>query len=108
MPQDATCPYCQAEQIVAVPEGDTSTMHVKCTNCGGVYEFMPDFGSFTLPDEGRGYRPTRQFGSTSPRQEFVVSGEDVPQTGGGGVCCCVIFLIIIFIFLDYIWQFLFG
>lgn len=108
MSQETNCPYCQAEFSIPVAEGDTSSVHVQCSNCRGVFEFMPDFGSFSLPDQGRGFAPSRRFGGSTRKQEFVISGDDVPQSGSGAACCCVVTMILLSLFLPIILEFVFG
>jgi hypothetical protein len=108
MSQDTNCPYCQAEYAIPVEEDDTATIHMQCSNCGGVFEFMPDFGSFSLPDEGRGFAPTRRLGQSIPRQAFPLSEESPSEGGACGVCCCMILITILIFLIDIIPELLFG
>ena len=108
MSQETNCPYCQAEYSIPVTMDDTSTIHMRCNKCGGVFEFMPDFGSFSLPDQGRGFTPTRGGSTRRYDQEYVITNDDVPPTGSGAACCCVLLAILVSVFLPIIMTLVFG
>ncbi|MDF1539774.1 MAG: hypothetical protein P1Q69_12810 [Candidatus Thorarchaeota archaeon] len=107
MSQETSCPYCKVPGSIGT-EDDISTIYIRCTNCGGVFEFMPGFGSFSLPDEGRGFKAARGGPKTRYDQEYVISNDDVPQTGPQAAGCCVLLLILISVFLPIILTLLFG
>ncbi|MHA1909758.1 MAG: hypothetical protein ACW98Y_20850 [Candidatus Thorarchaeota archaeon] len=69
---------------------------------------MPDFGSFSLPDQGRGFRPTRRTGGSTSRPEYVISDQDVPENKCGPICCCMILMVILLFIIDLIPEILFG
>jgi len=69
---------------------------------------MPDFGSFSLPDEGRGFAPTRGGSTRRYDQEYVITNEDVPETGPAAAGCCVLLCILVSVFFPIILMLIFG
>lgn len=61
---------------------------------------MPDFGTFSLPDRGDGFKTSRDYTSGFDRYTTAEAGAEVPQSGSGAACCCVIIMMILFFFLD--------
>ena len=44
------CPYCGAEVHTDRVIDYDSKIKLRCKNCGGIFEFMPGFGAFSLPE----------------------------------------------------------
>ncbi len=110
MTQNADCPYCGS----SVPVDDSRVAYdekisVRCRNCGGLFEYMPGFGSFSVPGEGpRTQRqgPIRSEGSyPSTTYDGAAPWETEPpprQQSGCGTCCticccCLLFPTIFFL-----------
>jgi predicted Zn finger-like uncharacterized protein len=110
MSQNADCPYCGS----SVPVDDSRVAYdekisVRCRNCGGLFEYMPGFGSFSVPGEGpRTQRqgPVRNEGSypsTTYDGEAPWGTEPPPrQQSWCGTCCticccCLLFPTIFFL-----------
>jgi predicted Zn finger-like uncharacterized protein len=95
MSQNAVCPYCGSSIIV----DDTRISYdekitLRCRNCGGQFEYMPGFGSFSLPGEGpRTQRQVRTEGSY-PGTVYEgdapwTTGPPPPKKSGCGTCCTI-------------------
>ncbi|MHA2024652.1 MAG: hypothetical protein ACW98U_02030 [Candidatus Thorarchaeota archaeon] len=53
MSESADCPYCgQTVQTRKQVDYDNK-IKMRCNSCGGLFEYMPGFGSFSIPDEDR-------------------------------------------------------
>jgi hypothetical protein len=70
---------------------------LRCKNCGGIFEFLPGFGSFSLPEHEQ--RSSVRHEGSMPRYRHEVYEADAPwgterppgQQGSCGVCCTIIF-----------------
>lgn len=108
MSQETSCPYCNADYNIPVVDGDTTAVYVRCRKCGGVFEFMPDFGSFSLPDNGQDFTPTREIRSRVSQQEYVITDDDTPDGSSCAACCCVALIILLSVVLPIAMILLFG
>lgn len=92
--ESVDCPYCQNPVPVPVVQDNVSSQYLRCRSCGGIFQYMPDFGAFSLPDKGAEYLRQQR---TSARMALDESrmGMQQPsgQQGGGCTACCCIFLI---------------
>ncbi|MFW9810622.1 MAG: hypothetical protein ACFFE6_14700 [Candidatus Thorarchaeota archaeon] len=53
MSETAECPYCGSNvRIQRIVDYD-SKIKLRCSSCGGLFEYMPGFGSFSLPEQDR-------------------------------------------------------
>jgi hypothetical protein len=92
------CPYCGAPVHTDRVMDYDNKIKLRCSNCGGFFEFMPGFGAFSLPEQERrgSRRSVRQdgFGSHYEAYEDQASwGTERPpdQQGSCGSCCGVLF-----------------
>ncbi|MFW9788097.1 MAG: hypothetical protein ACFFE2_12805 [Candidatus Thorarchaeota archaeon] len=109
MSEKADCPYCGNEVLIDRVVDYDSKIKLRCRNCNGVFEYMPGFGAFTLPEQER-TGPIRQEGSM-PRYHYEADSSwdtQEPPTPQGGCCgCCgaffcfCILLVILSIFLGF-------
>lgn len=123
MSENPDCPYCGSSvPLDHARVGYDEKVKVRCRNCGGEFEYMPGFGSFSLPGEGphtQRQRPVRTEGSypgTVYEGEASWTTETPrPKQSGCGTCCTIccccllfptIFIIIIMGFLGgFFWLF---
>lgn len=104
MSQNPDCPYCGSSvSIDHVRAGYDEKVRVRCSNCGGQFEFMPGFGSFSLPGEGPNtQRRVRTDGSQPGYQRDPQWTTETPprkQSSCGtccAICCCLIAISTIF------------
>ena len=118
---NADCPYCGSSvPLDQVRVGYDEKVKVRCRNCGGQFEHMPGFGSFSLPGEGP--RTQRQVRSEGPYPGTAPGGADPwtsetppPKKSGCGtcctICCCclllptIVSMIILGILGGFLWMF---
>jgi hypothetical protein len=88
---------------------------LRCTNCGGFFEFMPGFGAFTLPEEER--RGSVRHEGSAFRPHYETYESDVPFTierppardNECGSCCGVaVFCCCILPIMMFVLSFIFG
>ncbi len=106
---DVICPYCGERPWAGGPPGLDRSVKVRCRKCGGVFEYMPGFGTFALPDMGRHETPDVvpsgvTFGpsytdGTSPQPVGMVEEEEAETQEAQGCCgkcviCCVCWVLI--------------
>ncbi|TFF91851.1 hypothetical protein EU545_02750 [Candidatus Thorarchaeota archaeon] len=104
MPEELNCPYCAAAVTSRASLSDDEAVNIRCPNCGGVFEYIPGFGAFSLPNQGEGVRVDRgPFGPRMTRGGFTT---DHTQTGGqtGSTAGCIVCICIA----SFIFPFLFG
>ena len=113
MSEEVICPYCGSAPWSGVsPQGD-ATRKVRCDRCGGIFEYIPGFGAFSLPEMGRGDRtgdyPRDRFVARpgpsfdQDRYDFPKPEEEQPGCGDCcGTCCCICLL---FVALPYFFFF---
>ncbi len=51
MPSIAECPYCGSSVHTQKVVDYDNKIKLRCSSCGGLFEYMPGFGSFSLPDQ---------------------------------------------------------
>jgi hypothetical protein len=120
MSDDIVCPYCGNTPWSGVsPRGDSS-MRVRCDRCGGVFEYIPGFGAFSLPEMGRqtgtmgdlsgdSYIPTP--GPQTDRDRYGFPSQDREQNQGNsccGACCCFLLLFFMVPYFIYMILSIFG
>ncbi|MGY5880629.1 MAG: zinc-ribbon domain-containing protein [Candidatus Thorarchaeota archaeon] len=97
MSQNPDCPYCGSSvRIDDSRIGYDEKVKVRCPNCGGQFEFMPGFGSFSLPGEGPRTQHQRAVRTEGPYSRPGY-GSDAPWTtetpppkkSGCGTCCTI-------------------
>ncbi|MGY5870867.1 MAG: hypothetical protein RTV72_01340 [Candidatus Thorarchaeota archaeon] len=112
MSQNPNCPYCSASvPIDHVRVGYDEKVKVRCHNCGGQFEYMPGFGSFSLPGEGP--RTQRRVATEGSYHGTVYEGEvpwttesTPPKQSGCGTCCAIICCLIgISVIFPIMWLF---
>ncbi|MHA1905226.1 MAG: hypothetical protein ACXADL_09625 [Candidatus Thorarchaeota archaeon] len=72
------CPYCGNSVTHDVPGHYDDKVNVKCKNCGGVFEYIPGFGTFSVPegihsDTQKRPTPTQQQWPQPTEQQTPVS-----------------------------------
>jgi len=115
MSNEIVCPYCgNAPWSGVSPQGDSS-MRVRCDRCGGIFEYIPGFGAFSLPEMGRerstmgdisGDSFIRSPGPEQQGDRYAFPQAEQKREGGNccGTCCCCF---ILFILLPYLFFFIF-
>ena len=78
MSETTECPYCGAITRTQRVVDYDSKIKLRCSSCGGQFEYMPGFGSFSLPDQDR-RDSVRHHGSTDYSEPGVYEAE-VPWT----------------------------
>ena len=109
MSETAECPYCGTPVQTRQYDYDTRT-RIICPNCGGAFEYLSGFGTFSMPGEGRRRGRSRDYSegyeAHTPSWEEDRSGYqdgttwtiDPPRRQDDGcescckVCCCCIIL----------------
>ena len=95
MSQNPDCPYCATNvPLDHARLGYDEKVKVRCPNCGGQFEYMPGFGSFSIPGEGpRTQGRVRSEGSypgTVYEGDAPWTTEPPPrQQSGCGTCCTI-------------------
>ena len=73
------------------------SVRLRCQSCGTVFEYIPGFGSFSIPGEerGAGYAggfPSLGTGGTDYGNE---PGSEIPTGAGGAGAACVVCCILL-------------
>ena len=103
MSESIDCPYCGAKVQTDRVLDSENKVRLRCRNCGGIFEYLPGFGPFSLPDEAqRG--SIRYEGSMSGYGEDDYEpetswGTERPQQGNCGNACGAFFCFCVFIFI---------
>ena len=95
MSENPNCPYCGSSVSTDhVRAGYDDKVKVRCHNCGGQFEYMPGFGSFSLPGEGP--RTQRRVTSEGSYPGTIYQGDapwttetPPPKKSGCGSCCAI-------------------
>ncbi|MGY5865644.1 MAG: hypothetical protein RTV41_13660 [Candidatus Thorarchaeota archaeon] len=81
MSESADCPYC-GQTVQTRKEVDyDNKIKLRCNSCGGLFEYMPGFGSFTLPDKDQ--RDSVQYHGSTDYSEYSdpsIYDADAPWT----------------------------
>jgi hypothetical protein len=91
------CPYCGAQVHTDRVMDYDNKVKLQCRNCGGIFEFLPGFGSFSLPEQEQRRSVRREGSAFRPHYEVYESeapwGVERPpeQQGGCGACCGILF-----------------
>jgi hypothetical protein len=100
------CPYCQNPVAVPVVQDSVTSQYLRCRSCGGIFEYMPDFGAFSLPDKGAEYMRQQRTSAREALDESRMGMQpDARAQGGGGgcgACCCIFMLMGVFIWVFYV------
>ena len=102
MSQNPDCPYCGSNvRLDNARVGYDEKVRVRCPNCGGQFEYMPGFGSFSLPGEGP--QTQRRVTSDGSYPGPIYAGESSWTTerpprkqSGCGTCCAICFCCLLF------------
>jgi hypothetical protein len=103
MSESVDCPYC-GQTVRTQKEVDyDNKIKLRCSSCGGLFEYMPGFGSFSLPGQDRHesvrYEGPTEYGYDDPgvyETEVPWTVERPSQTNDCGKGC-IIFCILCFI-----------
>jgi hypothetical protein len=97
------CPYCGA----AVPTDRVldydNKVKLRCKNCGGVFEYLPGFGAFSLPEHEK--RGTTRYEGSVPETYYGFPERETPwgieqpteQSGTCGNACFIILCLCFFL-----------
>lgn len=103
MSESAECPYCGSNVRTQRVVDYDSKIKLRCSSCGGLFEYILGFGSFSLPDQDR--RDSVQYhGSTDYSgpgaydTEAPWTIEKPPSEGSGCNKACAIICILCFFF----------
>ena len=113
MSETAECPYCGPNTRTQRVVDYDSKIKLRCSSCGGQFEYMPGFGSFSLPDQDR--QDSVQYHGATDYSDPGVYEAEVPWTierppSEGTTCgkaCIVICLLCFFLPIISIFIFLF-
>jgi len=94
MSENITCPYCGSTVPAESREQDyDQKVQMRCRNCGGLFEYLPGFGAFSLPEQGPRESSVSHDGS-SPAEiyesEVPWTVEQPKQQSSGGTCCAIV------------------
>ncbi|MHA1136990.1 MAG: hypothetical protein ACTSSE_10935 [Candidatus Thorarchaeota archaeon] len=96
MSQNPDCPYCGSSvPIDHARVGYDEKVKIQCSNCGGQFEYMPGFGSFSLPGEGprtqqRRVRTEGSYpGAVYEGEAPWTASSQPPKKSGCGTCCTI-------------------
>jgi hypothetical protein len=113
MSESAECPYC-GQTVHTQREVDyDNKIKLRCNSCGGIFEYMPGFGSFSVPDQDR--RESVRYHETTDYDQSGVYGGEAPWTverpaaqgTGCGKACIVLCLLCFFLPIISIFIFFF-
>lgn len=100
MSETAECPYCGSSVKTQRVVDYDDKIKLRCSSCGGLFEYMPGFGSFSLPDPTKRDSVLYQgpIDLTQPDDfEMPWTTERPPTEGGECERCCAIVCILCFI-----------
>jgi uncharacterized C2H2 Zn-finger protein len=102
MSQTSECPYCGSVVRTQKAVDYDSKIKLRCSSCGGLFEYMPGFGSFSLPDQdrrdsGRYHESTQYSGPDVYGTEAPWTIERPPSEASGCNKACAILCILCFI-----------
>ncbi len=101
--ESVDCPYCQNSVPVPVAQDNVSSQYLRCRSCGGIFEYMPDFGAFSLPDKGAEYlRQQRASARMALDESRMGMQQPTGQSSGCGACCCVLAFMVIVSWMLYV------
>jgi hypothetical protein len=79
MSEEPTCPYCGAAVRTEKVMDYDNKIKLRCSTCGGFFEFLPGFGAFSLPEEERtGSRSSVRHEGFMPDPRYDVYEADAP------------------------------
>jgi hypothetical protein len=104
MSETAECPYC-GQTVRTQREVDyDNKIKLRCSSCSGLFEYMPGFGSFSLPDQDRQesvrYHGPTEYGYDDPSIYEAEVPWTVEKPSSQANDCgrgCIIFCILCFI-----------
>ncbi len=103
------CPYCGAAVRTDRVLDYDNKVKLRCNNCGGIFEFLPGFGSFSLPEQEQrtsvrheGSLPGYRYDVYEADAPWVTEEPSRPQNGCGTacfvvICLCCILPIVLFV-----------
>ncbi|MBN2230335.1 MAG: hypothetical protein JW779_12170 [Candidatus Thorarchaeota archaeon] len=100
MSESIDCPYCST-QLNVTAQDDITKQYVRCTNCSGIFEYMPGFGTFSLPDRGMEFSQRLRSTSRVYPDELDSINQQQEQQGGCGGCCIVLIVLFIFLIINF-------
>jgi hypothetical protein len=96
MSENPNCPYCGSVVPADSRQLDyDEKVQMRCRNCGGLFEYVPGFGAFSLPDQGS-RKPATSYddgasSSTIYESDAPYTIEQPPQQQSAcGNCCAII------------------
>ncbi len=95
MSENPNCPYCGSSVSTDhVRAGYDEKVKIRCHNCGGQFEYMPGFGSFSLPGEGPRTQPRVSSEGSYPGTIYQgdapwTTESPPPKKSGCGTCCSI-------------------
>jgi hypothetical protein len=109
MSENPTCPYCGSVVPADSRQLDyDEKVQLRCRSCGGLFEYLPGFGAFSLPYQGKRQPSTSyddgSFPGTIYEGDAPYTIERPPQQQSAcGTCCTIICCLIgLFILLPMI------
>ncbi len=92
MAEETSCPYCGLPANAGTAESDEKKT-LRCSRCGGYFDYIPGFGAFSLSDEEQSEhrRSQRWSGYSGVPRTIEFSSE---SEGGPCIACCVIICIL--------------
>ncbi|MHA2084339.1 MAG: hypothetical protein ACXAEB_12855 [Candidatus Thorarchaeota archaeon] len=76
------CPYCGESVAHDVHGNYDDKVNVKCQNCGGVFEYIPGFGTFSVPEDFHSDTQKRSTPAQQQRPPPVEQQKQVFESSG--------------------------
>ncbi|MFW9976709.1 MAG: MJ0042-type zinc finger domain-containing protein [Candidatus Thorarchaeota archaeon] len=106
MSESIECPYCSGQFGISTHDDDATKQYVRCSHCGGIFEFLPGFGTFSLPERGAEYsREIRSVSRMYPSEIQSIDQSTTQSSSGCGGCCIVLIILLTFFLTGF--EFLF-
>ncbi|MFX1561087.1 MAG: hypothetical protein ACFFBL_10915 [Promethearchaeota archaeon] len=104
------CPYCGAKVHTDRVLDYDNKIKLRCNNCGGLFEFLPGFGAFSLPEDERrgsirheGFRPHYEvYEADAP---WGIESPPAQRSDCGAACfimlcfCCIVPIFVVVLML---------
>ncbi|MFX1485439.1 MAG: hypothetical protein ACFFCP_19875 [Promethearchaeota archaeon] len=114
MSETVECPYCGSNVRTQRVVDYDNKIRLRCSSCGGLFEYMPGFGSFSLPEQERResvrYHGPTEYGYDDPsvyETEVPWTVERPSYEGAASQRGCVVCFIILCLILPLLFGFIF-
>lgn len=95
MSEIPVCPYCGTRVDIGTELDYDKKVNLRCSNCSGLFEYLPGFGSFSLQDGARDdTQVARPMDERRWARQYADGFEDAVELEGsssacGTACVCI-------------------